>query len=240
MEYRKNHLLLILERLLEREKHLKNVVTDELRGMPQGKLYVREKGAKKYYSMYLNGTEKGISKNPNMVAALKRKLYLENELVRMKKEYKVLEAAVLKLACDDKCESGFAESWVNEAFESNPLKPENLTYMTESGVKVRSKSERTIADKLFYYGIPFRYECAVGSEGQKMYPDFMIMRRDGSVVLWEHFGLTGKQDYYLNSVAKIQKYRNMGFVQHKNLICTWEEDLLDPAEIRRIIERFLL
>ena len=74
-------------------------------------------------------------------------------------------------------------------YEKNPFHPEQLIYQTKSGILVRSKSERMIADFLSEHGIPFRYEAKLLIDGKAYYPDFMILCEDDTLILWEHFGL---------------------------------------------------
>ncbi len=37
-------------------------------------------------------------------------------------------------------------------------------------------------------------------------------------------------------VRKIKTYRKKGYMQHTNLICTWEEDLLQVKQLEEILE----
>ena len=61
---------------------------------------------------------------------------------------------------------------------------------------VRSKSERSIADMLTEADIPFRYEPELVIGAKRYYPDFMILCSDGSIVIWEHFGMTDDSEYF--------------------------------------------
>jgi len=130
--------------------------------------------------------------------------------------------------------------WARAEFESNPYNSEALKYMTTKGVKVRSKSERIIGNKLEEYNLPYRYESKIIIDGKVYYPDFVIMCPDGSLVIWEHLGLMDDERYKMNAFVKIAEYRKLGYVQHKNLVCTWEEDLEDMNTIDEIIQRFIL
>ena len=49
--------------------------------------------------------------------------------------------------------------WKNNCGKRNQYKSENLKYRTRSGIFVRSKSERMIADVLNDLGVVFRYEA---------------------------------------------------------------------------------
>lgn len=104
---------------------------------------------------------------------------------------------------------------------------------------VRSKSERTIADLLTEYGILFHYEEKLVINGAVYYPDFIIMRDDGSMIIWEHFGLMDKEEYYIKTCAKLESYRKAGFAAHTNLICTYEEDMVSDDILEEILMRYL-
>ena len=64
---------------------------------------------------------------------------------------------------------------MNEKYETNRKHPEKLIHVTKSGCVVRPKSEAMIADALFEYDIPFRYECELSIGEVNLYPDFTIM-----------------------------------------------------------------
>lgn len=117
---------------------------------------------------------------------------------------------------------------------------DGLVYRTKSGLYVRSKSERTIANCLDEYGLLYRYEAPLYTDEGVFYPDFTINRFFGRIVLWEHFGLMDDAAYFEKAVNKIEAYRREGFVQHTNLICTYEDDVKSEDTIREIIENRLL
>lgn len=131
-----------------------------------------------------------------------------------------------------------AIAWMEAPYEKNPFHPEQLIYQTKSGILVRSKSERMIADFLSEHGIPFRYEAKLLIDGKAYYPDFMILCEDDTLILWEHFGLMSQDEYFKRACEKIKTYRKKGYMQHTNLICTWEEDLLQVKQLEKILERF--
>jgi len=116
-----------------------------------------------------------------------------------------------------------------------------LIYLTNSGILVRSKSERIIADTLYQNGVKFSYETAIALGGIFRSPDFTVYKPfDGKVVIWEHFGLMNDDEYRLNTNKKLAFYAQYDYLPFKNLICTYEEDILIPARIQGIIETFLL
>ena len=130
-------------------------------------------------------------------------------------------------------------NWISSYYEKNPFRPENLKYRTKSGILVRSKSERIIADLLTKYGFLFRYEQKLVIGDNVYYPDFIIMLDDGRMVIWEHFGLMDNEEYYLKACEKIENYRKAGFATHTNLICTYEDDIRSEEILEGIICRYL-
>ena len=134
--------------------------------------------------------------------------------------------------------SGKQISWMYETYQLNSFKPEHLRFKLGNGMIVRSKSEQYIGERLAQRGVMFRYDSAFEIGDKNISPDFIILTPDGRIVIWEHFGLTTKNDYLLKSMNKIEEYRKVGFLQHKNLICTREEDILSIESIDEIIDRF--
>lgn len=99
--------------------------------------------------------------------------------------------------------------------------------ITEKGERVRSKSEKIIADKLYMLGIPYRYECPVMMKGQRenitVYPDFTILRMsDRREVYFEHFGLMDDAEYIGTVMRKLDTYERNGIYLGINLFFTHE------------------
>lgn len=131
-----------------------------------------------------------------------------------------------------------AYQWASQPYPSNSYYPEQLKYRTTKGRMVRSKSERTIANMLEKYEIPYRYEPEMVFDGKTIYPDFVLMRADGTLIIWEHFGLMDQNDYQMSALQKQERYRRAGYHQHTNLICTYEEDLVSESMLEEILIRF--
>src|SRR5258708_5954579 len=62
-----------------------------------------------------------------------------------------------------------------------------LRFKTKSGIRVRSKIERIIADFLFEEGIRFIYEPQIWLDGLGIRPDFYLTDYD---LFYEHFGVS--------------------------------------------------
>ena len=96
--------------------------------------------------------------------------------------------------------------------------------MTERGERVRSKSEKIIADKLYMLGIPYRYEFPIVLEGNiKMYPDFTILKMpERKEVYLEHFGKLDDEAYINITIMKLNTYEKNGIYVGVNLFFTYE------------------
>lgn len=250
-----------LTQLYEKEKTRRTFYRRELKQLPEGKLVIRQQESGRFYFYEkCNGVERGITRQREHAGWLARKMFLQKCLDSVEQECKVLANALkqlkrqnlriqknsyktfkrLPLAFPEKRYrySRRAIAWMEAPYERNPFHPEQLIYQTKSGILVRSKSERMIADFLSEHGIPFRYEAKLLIDGKAYYPDFMILCEDDTLILWEHFGLMSQDEYFKRACEKIKTYRKKGYMQHANLICTWEEDLLQVKQLEEILERF--
>lgn len=77
-------------------------------------------------------------------------------------------------------DSEFLKSWSEKPYQGKSFKPDTPFQVTERGEKVRSKSEKIIADFLNAHHIPYKYECPLalthsGSGKVILYPDFTLM-----------------------------------------------------------------
>ena len=70
----------------------------------------------------------------------------------------------------------YVEQWLAVEYEGNSFHDEYKKFETERGEKVRSKSEKIIADKLYAMNIPYRYEYPIYLKNLGIiYPDFTIL-----------------------------------------------------------------
>lgn len=118
----------------------------------------------------------------------------------------------------------FAEKWADEEYDTKGIRDGERFYRTENGEKVRSKSELTIANKLFIKGIKYRYEQAHYMKGfGKVYPDFTVLNpQTREEIIWEHFGLMDNPEYVRTCLKKLQTYADNGIFPGHGLIVTYE------------------
>lgn len=75
----------------------------------------------------------------------------------------------------DVSDDEYANMWANKSFIGKAYNDQLPYYETDNKERVRSKSELNIANALYKYGIPYKYECPLRlSNGKVIYPDFTI------------------------------------------------------------------
>jgi len=238
-----------------------HTIREELDKLPMGFL---TKHVNTYY-VVIGATRKGITKNKQKIMQLARKAYLSQRLRNLEWNFALVKKQTGRFKTEDPAEiiRGLASvyqtlpayyffhtsandiykgiSTGNNESKDEALNPEGLFYYTESGLRVRSKSERTIAEALDKNEIPYEYEAALALNGTRKYPDFSIRQPyNGKLILWEHFGLMDNNDYRMNSADKIALYVKCGFYPNDNLICTYEHDMQNPVHIHTIIKTLIL
>jgi len=230
------------------QKELAQLKTEK-KQLKGGRLKQRKRGNKIYYTEYINGKEKGITGDEQKIQILARKDEIDRIIMRVEYELEVFQKAArdlkrLKKAQDSLHVNGSYSlddwKWMREPFQSNPLYPEHLQYVTKMGTVVRTKSELAIANALERNGIPYRYEQRIVVSGKVYYPDFTIRKPDGSIVIWEHNGAMDIEGYSEKAAERTFRYEEEGFRQHNNLIITYEDDIKSQEDIDKIIQRFVI
>ncbi len=262
-----------MQSVLQQLNDLHRKLTDDLKTLPTGSLAMIRRNEKNYYyhSFYSNGIRQRIYLDPNdphkahQISQLKYRRFICSILPQMAANISALEQALRKFKPFDPLQvekelppayqnipqiQGQLQSdqpelsnWVQEDYEKNKLHPESLIHETICGVPVRSKAEAMIADLLFYYHIPFRYEPIITANNRCYAPDFLILRpRDHKLFYWEHLGLMDSPEYVLDNAIKLMDYHREGIRLNNNLILTLENKTqpLASKEILDIIASQLL
>lgn len=138
----------------------------------------------------------------------------------------------------------YVKQWEAVIYEGKAFPDGQVEIYTEKGERVRSKSEKIIADKLYKKGVPYRYEFPYRLKGMGMvYSDFTCLRKwDRKEIIWEHFGMMTDPTYAKNAVRKIEMYEKNGYIPGKNIIYTFEsaECPLNTLCTDKIIEEMFL
>ena len=135
----------------------------------------------------------------------------------------------------------FIEAWNREEYTGKPFNENSPEFYTDRGERVRSKSEKIIADKLFREGIPYRYEYPLELPGWGVvYPDFTILDAENRRnLIYEHFGMMDDENYSSNAIAKVQRYASAGYYIGDNFFITMESSRnpLDSRTLDGIVQQ---
>lgn len=138
----------------------------------------------------------------------------------------------------------FAQKWQEIKYEGKPFADGFPEIYTRRGERVRSKSEKIIADTLYARGIPYRYESPLKLKGfGTVYPDFTVLNvRKRKIYYHEHFGMMSDEDYSGSALKKIETYERAGFFPGSELIITHEtkERPLDTEILDKLAEKYYL
>lgn len=133
------------------------------------------------------------------------------------------------------------------AYESLPFSESDRTeYFTHRGERVRSKSEKIIADELERHGIPYHYEkpllLRVDGQIKEFHPDFTVMNiTTGEIKYIEHLGMMDNPGYYNNVLTKLDVYERNGLLIGRDVILLHESSFrpLNTRIIDDYIQEFL-
>ena len=245
-----------LNYLLQNRTKLAQKIHDlqaKIKSSPPGELICTQNS--KYTKWYVSfgSTSKYIKKKDRKYAEiLARKKFLKYQLVEYKQELAILNEYITNLENIQRKSQhllnnpqymellepflrkrfGKYQEWMLEKYVKNTKYPEKLIHTTKSGQIVRSKSEALIADTLFVYNIPFRYECELVLGEVVVYPDFTIMNPiTGGIVYWEHFGRMDVESYVNTCFGKLNTYAKFGIIPTVNLITTYETEEMPLTSI---------
>ena len=71
----------------------------------------------------------------------------------------------------------YVNQWSTQIYSGKDFEEGQAEIYTEKKERVRSKSEKIIADMLYHKNIPYKYECPVTLKGSgTIYPDFTCLR----------------------------------------------------------------
>lgn len=238
---------------------------EELQSVPEGYLRIsRGKKKPRYYQCLDNRNEVYISsKNEELPRQLAQKTYncqvLKKAEVRLKQISKILEdysdneMEELYYSLGDERKKLITpieplweqtvQQWLQMPYQGKEFLENTPVILTNRGMRVRSKSEKNIADYFDQHGVPYKYECPLYLEGYGIiYPDFTVMSsKTGKVVYWEHFGKMDDPTYARKTVKKINVYERNGFFQGEGLIMTYETEhsVLNVRTIERLVKQYL-
>ena len=248
---------------------LEEVYCDVLKRLgdaPEDNIHVKHIRGSDRYFRYIPGTgdfQKYIPmREENEIAALAQKKYDEKLAAEIESELKMLRKAgktefsrsiervysdmnpALKsyvrpaVMPDEK----FIEVWEAQEYPRKGFRADEGLFITKKGERVRSKTERFIADCLCDAGVPYRYEYPVKLGKIPVHPDFTVLnRRTRREYFWEHFGMLDVEEYRKGMLSKMNLYAEHGIISGVNLITTFEaaEFPVNSGMVKEIIKAYL-
>lgn len=134
--------------------------------------------------------------------------------------------------------------WAKAPYPRNSFPLPDAENKARDGTILRSKGECIWYNLLQERGILFRSDCEIECIDQrgkrkKLYPDFLILCFDGTLILIEHLGGVGDLSYAMGFGEKSYWYFQEGFVLGKNYFVT-SDDLnfgTDSQMIAQLVDR---
>lgn len=255
-----------------RTKQLETLISKKkaaLKNAPQGHLRICRKPSS--YKMYYHIREEGDSngkyirkKDRELARRLAQKDYDLAVLQAAEKEAEVLTRALLLLpetTAEEIYESlsasrqefitpvrltdsQFVQEWLSEPYEKKPVSEDTPEFITDQGERVRSKSELIIANMLYHMRIPYKYECPLILDGNRViYPDFTALNvAQRKVYYLEHLGMMDDPEYCNDALERIRMYQRNDIFPGDSLILTHETGRhpLNVRNVEKLVKHFLL
>lgn len=248
-----------LKRLLRQKKSLLNI-------LPKGSLSVRKHGKHSYlYWVRYKKVDGGFKKiqtvlhekDRHLLQQLRRRKLIQAQIPLIEENLRRLEHLLdhYRPYEDQSVTSefttpyqetydyrGFAETKLNMTTSSGAFHPEHLIHKNSVGELFRSKGEVQISELLRNRKIPYQYESKLNINGKWLLPDFtfQLPGSDRTVYL-ELCGMLDKDDYFENTIRKIQIFLNNGYVSGRDVLFLLESKSTgsDLATTIRQLDYFL-
>lgn len=200
------------------------------------KVLAQQLAQKSYDQKILQLAEKRLSQIKKLV-----KDYDDDELERVfLKEH--LERQKLIEPVEPTWEQKIKE-WKAKEYQGKDFQVDAPIILTEKGERVRSKSEKIMADYFYRNDIEYKYECPLYLKGiGTVYPDFTFLsKKTYEEIYWEHNGICDDSAYARTMVKKINAYENNGIFPGERLILTYETEhtILSTSKIEQLVKRYL-
>lgn len=202
-----------------------------------------------------------------LIRALAQKAYDQKVLRCMKKRIKILKS-LLSVCAKTDLSSLYQNMSAQRQVLVNPIRsrreqeladwiamppksgtqpsfaPDAPMIMTERGERVRSKSEKILADYFHRHNIPYKYEEPLMLNGYgRVHPDFTFFSPvSGAEIYWEHMGRMDDPDYMQRAIKKIEAYADSGYDVGHRLLLTFETGPsgLNMTSVERLVQKHLL
>ena len=254
--------------LLQEQKHLQEIADKARTGLttvPEGNLRIsKDKNKPRYYQCIDDNNGIYIPRsNKELPKLLAQKTYNRIVVKKVEARLKQIEK-ILQDYTDDEIERIYTSmhkerqflvtpieatwnqllmEWYKEEYQGKEFKEGMPVILTEKGERVRSKSEKILADYFYRKNILYKYEKPLYLKGYgTVYPDFTFLsRKAGEEIYWEHEGMMDKQEYARTAVRKIESYQINNIYPGDRLILTFETEhsILNSKIIESLAERYL-
>lgn len=260
------------EQLIEEQKRLEKIekkVKQQLKNVPEGTLRISKSNNHiQYYhckegyvqksGKYLHRSEEELARklaqkayNEKVLRLVKRRIhqikylteeYQDNEIEMLYEKENIARRRLI-LPIELTWEQQLKQ-WISEEYEGKGFKEGASIIYSEKGERVRSKSEKILADYFYRKNIPYKYEKPLNLKGYGIvYPDFSFLsKKTGREIFWEHEGCMDNPGYAETAIKKIQTYENNGIYVGDRLILTFETKttVLNTKDIERNVKRYLI
>lgn len=137
----------------------------------------------------------------------------------------------------------YTEKWLHEEYKQKAFAEDAAEIYTQKNERVRSKSEKIIADCMNQYDVPYRYEKPLKLGNLTLYPDFTILnKKTRSEMYWEHMGMMDNPEYAQSAVRKIQSYERAGMYSGEQVLFSYEtaQNPLDTRLIEQMVKHYFV
>ena len=215
--------------LLKEQKNLEMIcskVENELKSVPKGNLRIsNDKNKVRYYHCVEDNEGTYISK-------------IDSELPKLHTQRQLLVTPIEPI-----WEKELAR-WYDSEYHGKEFYEGTAEIVTEKGERVRSKSEKILADYFYRNNILYQYEKPLYLKGYgTIYPDFTFLsKKTRKEIYWEHEGMMDKPEYAKSAVKKIESYQRNGIHLGERLILTFETELtvLNSQIVEELVEKYLV
>lgn len=202
----------------------------------ENRLLAQQLAQKSYDEKVLQLTEKRLSQIKRIT-----KDYMDDELEKIYlKEHTERQKLIFPAETTWKQKMN---EWLSEEYKGKDFQEGTPIILTERGERVRSKSEKIMADYFFRHGIAYKYECPLYLKGVgTIYPDFTFLSgKTEQEIYWEHNGRVDNPEYARKMVRKINAYENNGIFPGERLILTYETEqtILNTGKIEQLVKKYL-
>ena len=173
-----------------------------------------------------------------------RELSFESIRSGMGRVYQELPDDWFPMVQRNSCIISEREKWAAGPYEQSNYLPHEKIHTTSRGLKVRSRAELLIAEMLYRYDIPFRYEQVVRAGRYELAPDFTFLDSFGNEFYWEYCGMMSDPHYLKQQLWRRGMYESIGITEwnpENTMIYTYDAlDSIDMREIEIIIKTKIL